>query len=93
MKSGNIIVGVLAGFAAGAVLGILFAPDKGCNTRKKIVEKGNDLKNNVKKGLNDVLSSVEDQYHTIVSKTEEVVEEGKSTFENIKQDSNKNNNY
>ena len=36
MKAGKVFLGVLAGVAAGAVLGILFAPDKGSKTRKKI---------------------------------------------------------
>jgi hypothetical protein len=42
MSSGKVLLGVLAGVAAGAFLGILFAPDKGLNTRKKIVKKGED---------------------------------------------------
>jgi gas vesicle protein len=39
MNSGKIIMGVLAGAAAGAVLGILFAPEKGEATRKNISHK------------------------------------------------------
>ena len=36
MKSGKVLLGVLAGAAAGALLGILFAPEKGTKTRKMI---------------------------------------------------------
>ena len=36
MNSGKILLSVLAGVAAGVLLGILFAPDKGWNTRKRI---------------------------------------------------------
>ena len=40
MNSGKIVLGVLAGMAIGAIAGILFAPEKGSATRKKIAEKG-----------------------------------------------------
>ena len=43
MSSGKAMLGVLAGFAAGAALGILFAPGKGSNTRKNISRKTEDL--------------------------------------------------
>lgn len=48
MKNKSLIMGVLGGVAVGAVLGILFAPDKGTETRKKITKKGKDLKDNLK---------------------------------------------
>ncbi len=36
---------LLTGFALGLIVGVLYAPDKGTYTRRKITDKGNDLKN------------------------------------------------
>ena len=39
----KLIIGFLVGAVVGGALGILLAPDKGTETRRKIMEKGNDL--------------------------------------------------
>jgi gas vesicle protein len=36
MNNNRILAGLIAGLAAGAVLGILFAPDKGSETRRRV---------------------------------------------------------
>ncbi len=36
MNAGKVLLGLLAGVAIGAAVGILLAPDKGTSTRKKI---------------------------------------------------------
>ena len=65
MSSGKVLLGVLAGVAAGALLGVLFAPEKGSVTRKKIVRKSQEYA--------DVLSEKFDEFHeTINEKVEEV---------------------
>lgn len=47
-KNGNSILAILAGAAIGVGLVILFAPDKGSKTRKKLKEGFDDLKGEAK---------------------------------------------
>lgn len=51
MKAKNILVGMIAAAAVGALVGTLFAPDKGEETRRKIRDTADDWMNKMKKGL------------------------------------------
>jgi gas vesicle protein len=62
MSSSKILVGFLAGAAVGALAGILFAPDKGSNTRKKIAAKSGDITDSVKNSFNDFIDGVKQTY-------------------------------
>lgn len=54
MNSGKILSALIIGAAAGAVLGILFAPDKGTETRKKINEEGKKMSDAIKNKFNEM---------------------------------------
>lgn len=71
MSSGKVILGVLAGLAAGAVLGILFAPDSGVNTRKKIGRKSEEYIDDIKEKFNEFVDHVAEK----VEKAKEEVKE------------------
>jgi gas vesicle protein len=62
---GNVLLGILAGLAAGTILGILFAPEKGSETRRKVVDKGNDFAENVKKKFDDFIDGLVDKQEPI----------------------------
>lgn len=51
MKAKQILVGMIAAAAVGALVGTLFAPDKGTDTRRKIRDTADDLMNKMRKGL------------------------------------------
>lgn len=81
MKNTDIFVGVLSGLAVGALLGVLFAPDKGSNTRKKIAQKGTDVADNLKGSFSDFIAFIEDQYSNFAAETNDALEEGKAKIE------------
>ncbi len=87
-KSSSTVLGILAGTAIGATLGILFAPDKGSATRKriadeansakdKLAENANHLKEKMVNGFSTKKQTLEDQVEDLVSdvsyKTEDVI--------------------
>jgi gas vesicle protein len=62
MISGKVILGALGGLAAGALIGVLFAPDKGSESRNKIVRKSEDYLDSVKKKFNSMLDSISGKF-------------------------------
>lgn len=68
MKAGKILLGVLSGAAAGAALGVLFAPRKGVDTRQEISDKSNDYINGSKNRINDVVNNVSSSFEKLKSK-------------------------
>ena len=61
MTAGKGLLVVLAGIAAGATLGILLAPEKGSNTRKKVYKKGDEYMDDLKEKFNNLLDSFNDE--------------------------------
>lgn len=79
----KILLGLLAGAAIGAIAGILFAPDKGSETRKKITKNTADMGDQLKHTFNDFVDTVKDKYRSAKNEVEDVAEKGKvSTFTN-----------
>ncbi|HEX9150463.1 MAG TPA: YtxH domain-containing protein [Flavobacterium sp.] len=84
MKTDKVILGVLGGLAAGAILGIMLAPDKGDKTRKKIMDKSNDYADELKDKLDTLLGTINKKYEKIWSEGENMIAAGKSKLYDAK---------
>ncbi len=72
--SSNTILGILAGTAIGATIGILFAPDKGTATRKKLVDQSNHLMDDVAQSTAQLKNQVVEKFHSKTNSLEDEVE-------------------
>jgi gas vesicle protein len=62
---------LLIGFSAGLLLGILFAPAKGSETRESISNRGRDLKDK----FNDLVDSITDKFDSLKEEAEDLAEQ------------------
>ena len=83
MDSGKFVLGLLAGFAAGALAGILFAPARGEETRKQLALKGEEwleaLKGKMETVIDEMAATTNEtaaKVNQAVGKAEEAAEKG-----------------
>ena len=73
-NTGKLIGALLIGAAVGGVLGILFAPDKGSETRKKIAGKSEDITDALKEKFNDFIAEMKKEAESVKEKAHEFAE-------------------
>lgn len=83
----KVLVGLLVGLAAGAALGLLFAPEKGSDTRDKLSESLKDLGDSIKdkaaEEINNLASLKDKVVDSLKSKLRDKEEEYSSEVEHI----------
>lgn len=83
-NSTKLLGAILVGAAIGGALGVLFAPDKGSETRKKISSKGNDLTDAVKEKFAAIVEKFKKEVEAVKEQATEFADNGKSVIEDYK---------
>ncbi|MGB5437302.1 MAG: YtxH domain-containing protein [Maribacter sp.] len=76
-NTGNTLLAIIAGSAIGAALGVLFAPDKGEVTRRKIADQATATKESITNNAMDlkdrVVSKISSESETLETRMEGIV--------------------
>lgn len=84
MSKKNVLIGLLAGAAAGAIAGILLAPDKGSKTRKKISKKTMETADGIKSSFSNLVDSMIHKFSRATDEISEKMEKTKSAVTHVK---------
>ena len=88
MSTGKVLLGVLAGIAVGSLLGVLFAPEKGSVTRKKISQKSHDLKEELAEKFNEFLDDINEKIEQVKDEAGKVQAKAESVKNDVKSATN-----
>lgn len=81
MSTGKVLLGVLAGVATGALLGILFAPAKGSRTRRRILRQGESYVDGLKEKFNEYADTITEKLEHAKEEVSAFAQKGKEKFE------------
>ncbi|MHA4893850.1 YtxH domain-containing protein [Pedobacter sp. PWIIR3] len=76
----KVLIGLLAGLAAGAALGLLFAPEKGSETRDKLSQSLKDLGDSIKDIAADEINNLSSLKDKVVSSVKSKIKQTEDEF-------------
>jgi gas vesicle protein len=86
MSNTKTVLGFIAGAAVGALAGILLAPDKGSDTRRKIADKTGNVTDLLKCAFNDFVAEIRETYAEAKEDKEDISSKLKSANHSFQED-------
>ena len=86
MSTAKVVLGVVAGAATGALLGVLFAPARGAVTRRSILRKGERQVDNLKHTFNEFVDSITDKFDKVKEEVVDFAEEAMNSAEAVEKE-------
>ncbi|WP_316819583.1 YtxH domain-containing protein [Pedobacter gandavensis] len=77
----KVLIGLLAGLAAGAALGLLFAPEKGSETRDKLSQSLKDLGDTIRDRAADEINQLASLKDKVVGSVKEKLRKEEEEFQ------------
>jgi gas vesicle protein len=77
MSSKKVVIGAVVGVAAGAVLGLLFAPAKGAMTRQRMARKVANSAEDVQENLSEYIDATVEKYDSVKQGAVDLVDKAK----------------
>jgi gas vesicle protein len=84
MNTGKVVLGVLAGAAIGALMGVLFAPHKGTVTRKKISRTSGAYVDDAKEKIGELLDTISEKFEKVKEEVSEFADQKISKVQEAK---------
>ena len=86
MNTVKVLAGTLVGIAAGAALGVLFAPEDGKSTRKKISKGSSEYVDGLTNKFNAFVETMTQKFETLAADTASMAENKKEQAQNFVHD-------
>ncbi len=82
-NNSRVLAALLAGLAAGTAIGILFAPEKGSETRDKLNDSLKNLSDSIKDRAADEIGNLSDFKNKIVSNIKSKIQTGSNEYSSV----------
>lgn len=86
MKSGKVFLGILVGTTAGALMGMLFAPQKGADARKNIEKMGKEYSDTMKKKFDKSIDGITKKFNKVKLDVSEIAHNARAKGEKLKKE-------